>query len=84
MRRSYGLHLDRLREWLGQQGYMAVLRVSYNRLLQQPDREAKRVSDFLGSRLDVESMTQAVDLSLYRTRKDPGRERENAADSDAD
>ncbi len=72
MKRSYILHLDRLRAWLGQQGHLEVLRVSYNELLKQPDREAKRVSDFLGGGVDAERMARAVDPSLYRSKRMPG------------
>lgn len=68
MKRSFTLHLDRLHEWLGQQRHMEVLRVSYNALLAEPDREAERVSTFLDGRMDVKKMAQTVDPSLYRNR----------------
>ena len=71
MKRSYALHLDRLHEWLRGQPHIKVLRVSFNELVQRPKEDAKRVSDFLGGRADAERMTESVDPSLYRNRKEP-------------
>jgi hypothetical protein len=71
MRRSFTLHLDRLREWLLGQHHMEVLRVSYNELVSQPEGPARRVAEFLGGRADVEGMARTVDASLYRNRKAP-------------
>src|SRR5262249_52877341 len=36
MKRSFALHLERLHTWLQQQPHMAVLRVRYNELVEQP------------------------------------------------
>jgi hypothetical protein len=71
MRRSFTLHLDRLREWLLGQHHMEVLRVSYNELVSQPEGSARRVAEFLGGCADVEGMIRTVDASLYRNRKAP-------------
>lgn len=71
LKRSYTLHLERLHEWLGRQPHIEVLRVSYNDLLQRPGEEAKRVSEFLGGKPDVEAMAETVDPSLYRNRGKP-------------
>ena len=48
---------------------MAVLRVSYNDLLEQAREQAERVRQFLGGAVHVEAMVQTVDPSLYRNRK---------------
>jgi hypothetical protein len=72
MKRSYILHLDRLRAWLGQQGHFEVLHVSYNQLLKQPEEEAKRVGEFLDHLPDVENMVRAVDPTLYRSKRMSG------------
>lgn len=69
MKRSFQAHLEKLREWLGRQTNMAVLYVSYNDLMDQPEQTAQRVSKFLHDRADVESMARTVDGSLYRNRK---------------
>lgn len=68
LKRSYTLHLERLHEWLGRRPHTAVLRVSYNDLIQRPGREAKRVSEFLGGKPDAEAMAGTVEPSLYRNR----------------
>jgi len=69
---SYTLHLKRLHDWLWQQGNMRVLSVSYNNLIERPEEEAKRVKEFLGSKVSVERMARSVDPSLYRNRKISG------------
>ncbi|RPI77377.1 MAG: sulfotransferase family protein, partial [Planctomycetaceae bacterium] len=71
IRKSFGTHLERLRAWLKQQPHMAVLYVSYNDLLENPQAQAERVREFLGGRPEVAGMVRAVDPSLYRNRKQP-------------
>ncbi len=68
IKRSYLLHLERLKRWLAERPNMQVLYVSYNRLMESPADEARRVADFLDRRIDVQKMAQAVDPSLYRNR----------------
>ena len=67
---SFIAHLDRLRDWLGQQQNIE----SFSQL-QRPDRapaeEAERISSFLGGAADAQAMAEAVDPSLYRNRKEP-------------
>jgi hypothetical protein len=69
MKRSYTLHLKRLQAWLRQQQSMEVLHVSYSELVEEPETQARRVSEFLGGKANVERMATAVDTSLYRNRK---------------
>jgi hypothetical protein len=45
------------------------IEVHYSAILAQPLEEARRVSAFLGGRLDVEAMAAAVDPKLYRNKK---------------
>jgi Sulfotransferase family len=71
---AYKLHLERLHRWLTQQSNMKVLRVSYNDLVERPEDEARRVSEFLGGRAAVAGMVRSVDSSLYRNRKAAGPE----------
>jgi sulfotransferase family protein len=69
IKRSFGVHLERLHAWLKQQKHIQVLHVNYNKLVENPAPEAQRVAKFLGGKADAEKMTQAVDPSLYRNRK---------------
>jgi hypothetical protein len=69
MKRAYTLHLERLHEWLGRQGNMVVLRISYNDLVERAAEQAQRVGEFLGGRTDVEGMVKTVEPALYRNRK---------------
>jgi hypothetical protein len=73
IKRAYGVHLRRLREWLARQANMAVLYVSYNDLVERPAVEAERVSAFLGGSLNVAHMAETVDSGLYRNRKAPAQ-----------
>jgi hypothetical protein len=72
IKRCYIMHLDRLHRWLGEQRHMDVLRVSYNDLVERPEEQAERVSEFLDGRANVEKMVWSVDPSLYRNRKTAG------------
>jgi hypothetical protein len=77
MKRSYAVHLDRLHQWLSQQSNMRVLLVNYNELIERPDGQAERISEFLGGPLRIAEMVAVVDPSLYRNRiltKKPGPE----------
>ncbi len=69
IKRAYATHLERLYEWLAVQAHMAVLRVSYNDLVERPRVSAERVAQFLGGKPDVEGMVRTVDPTLYRNRK---------------
>jgi hypothetical protein len=66
--RAFVQHLDRLHEWLAGQRNMAILRVSYQALVEQPREQAESIRSFLGGQGDVEGMVGAVDPSLYRNR----------------
>jgi len=65
---AFQRHLIEVNKWLAGQSNVRVLRVHYHRVL----REAKTVADelvkFLGVALDVASMVQQVDATLYRNR----------------
>jgi hypothetical protein len=69
MKRSYGLHLGRLHDWLRQQPNMQVLFVNYRDLIERPEEQARRVGAFLGGKPDAERMAASVDPALYRNRK---------------
>ena len=68
IKQQYTLHLDRLREWLGEQRYIEVLYVRYDDVMQRPAEQAERVSAFLEGRTDPARMIEAIDASLYRNR----------------
>jgi Sulfotransferase domain len=69
MKAAFQVHLEELDRWLAGQPYIAVLRVSYNELLEDPVAQAKRVCQFLERILDLDAMVAAVDPSLYRNRR---------------
>jgi hypothetical protein len=67
------LHLERLHGWLAERTNMAVLRVGYAAVVAEAEREARRVKEFLGGRLDVGAAVGAIDPGLYRNRKGEAR-----------
>jgi hypothetical protein len=54
--------------WLDSKAYVKSLRVPYHEVLNNPVDTSSYISDFLGTSLNVEAMTQQVDASLYRNR----------------
>lgn len=68
LRRSFNLHLERVKSWLKEQEHISVLFVSYNRVLAAPETEVDRTIEFLGGGLNRDKMLAAVDPSLYRNR----------------
>lgn len=68
MEKLYNIHLDKIRKWLDSQSNIRVLSVNYNDLIENPRENIERLCDFLGTKLDVHTMTAMVDDSLYRQR----------------
>jgi Sulfotransferase family len=62
-------HVQRIETWLNAQTNMQVLYVNYSDVLKKPEEEARRVNEFLGGTLAVDSMADVVDPGLYRQRK---------------
>jgi hypothetical protein len=62
-------HLYKIHSWLSSQPHIAVLRLLYHDVLNQPRESSEKIKDFLGVELHLEAMTQQVDQNLYRQRK---------------
>jgi hypothetical protein len=65
----YEKHLQQVYAWLESQPHVAVLDVSYNQLVEQPEVALVAVNRFLGGSLDVKKMCRVVDARLYRNRQ---------------
>jgi hypothetical protein len=65
----YARHLSQVDALLAQRPFLRVLNVDYNALVRDPLPAAGRVCAFLGGRLNVTAMTQAVNQGLYRNRE---------------
>ncbi len=70
----YESHLWRVEYLFRHAAHLERLDVRYADVVADPRREAERMNAFLGGRLDVEKMVEAVDPQLYRNRaaRDPG------------
>jgi hypothetical protein len=64
----YQKHLNKTTTWLASQPNMDVIYVSYNDLIQNPEDDVSRVSQFLGGILDDQAMLTVIDPTLYRER----------------
>lgn len=61
-------HLTSVRNWLANQANMEVIYVNYNDLLQDLEQHINSIIDFLDLPLDIKSMLDVPDRSLYRQR----------------
>jgi hypothetical protein len=68
MRQNYEFHLKKVYYRLDRTPNFQVLYLDYPAIVEDPLREARRISEFLGGRLDVEAMASAVKSGLYRNR----------------
>ncbi len=68
MAELYEKHLRNVENWLAKQNNIDVLYVKYNEVIDNPEENAKVVSQFLGDRLNIEKMASVVEKSLYRQR----------------
>lgn len=60
--------LDEFYVWANQQDHLRVMEVWYHEIIQNPVDQFARVSDHLGRALNVASMADLIDPSLYRNR----------------
>ncbi len=61
-------HLKKVKQVIAARPCFDVIDIDYHEVLDQPRRQATRISEFLGGGLDVECMAAAVDQRLYRNR----------------
>jgi hypothetical protein len=64
----YRQHLDQVMRFLANRRRFSLLEVNYADALARPAVEARRISDFLGGKLDVDRMAAVADPALYRNR----------------
>ncbi len=65
----YLAQLARVEAWLREQPHCSFLPIDYNELIANPARVSATINEFLGGRLDLGKMVQAVNPRLYRQRK---------------
>ncbi|HVI11155.1 MAG TPA: sulfotransferase domain-containing protein [Candidatus Binatia bacterium] len=63
---AFEKHLKQIDQWMSQQPNIGVLYVDYASVLDDAQREAARIKDFLEYPLDVPSMLRQVEHSLHR------------------
>jgi len=68
MTAQYNDHLRSVKYWLPRQPNIRVLYVSYNSMMNQPEKLCDSIVNFLELPLDVKAMREVPNLSLYRNR----------------
>ena len=74
MRELYVAHVKKVERFLSTRRGISCLPVQYRNVVENPQGEARRVSEFLGRRLDLDRMAAVADRGLYRNRGGPPRE----------
>ena len=70
---AFQRHLIEVNKWLAGKPGVLVLRVHYHRVLREAKTVAEELAQFLGVPLDIASMAQQVDGTLYRNRMKDGK-----------
>jgi len=65
----FSKHFDQVMEWIADQKNFRYVEVSYNELLETPEKEIAKVNKFLSGKLDEAAMLAKIDPQLYRQRK---------------
>jgi hypothetical protein len=69
MAESFEEHVQKVQDWMNDQGPLDVLYIKYNDVIAFPEEYARRVNSFLGNGLDARKMAAVVEERLYRQRK---------------
>lgn len=64
----FAAQLDETEAWAAAQPHVKLVRVDYNRLVEDPAPQLDVVARFLGRSLDVAAMAACIDAGLYRNR----------------
>lgn len=62
-------HLKKVKGWLKKQPNIKVIFINYRETIENPEKTAQKVNQFLGNILIEKKMIAAVDAKLYRQRK---------------
>src|SRR6202166_3814155 len=69
IRDIYAEHLEQMGRFLASRRCFRTLPVGYRDVVDDPERQARRLKDFLDRSLDVARMAATVDRQLYRNRR---------------
>lgn len=65
---AFERHLRQITSWLSEQQNMTVLYVNYSSVVEDVEKEALQICNFLGRDLDTKAMASKVEKSLHRER----------------
>ena len=68
MKELYATHLRQVRSLMEFRDNFDFLEIEYRNMIDDPERNARRIASFLGADLDIEKMTSVVDPTHYRNR----------------
>jgi len=69
MAEKFEKHLRQVEAWIDKQEHLDVLYVKYNEVIEDSQKQAERVNEFLGKELNIKKMVGVIEKSLYRQRK---------------
>ena len=72
MGKLFAGHLKHIAGWLELQANISALYINYRDIIDDPQRQAKMLNQFLDNRLNVERMIAVIDKSLYRNKANAG------------
>jgi hypothetical protein len=68
MAEKFEKHLRQVEAWIDKQDYLDVLYLKYSEVIEDSQKYAERVNQFLGKDLNVAKMVGVIEKSLYRQR----------------
>ncbi len=69
LKESLQAEVRKAQAWAKHEPGVDILYLNYTDVINQPELDFKKVSDFLNNKVNAKNMTAAVDKSLYRNRK---------------
>ncbi|MBA3647667.1 MAG: alkaline phosphatase family protein [Chitinophagales bacterium] len=72
---AFKKQLEQAEAWLKRSPNAELLYVDYTSVIDNPSESAENVAEFLGAELNIQAMTEVVDIALYRNRASVGDEK---------
>jgi hypothetical protein len=68
MAKKFEIHLAQVESWIARQNNMEDIFIPYNEIIKSPTLYSEKVNGFLRQDLNTETMSAAVEKTLYRHR----------------
>lgn len=61
-------HLQQVDGWINNRSNIERIDIDYNRILENPEEDIRRINEFLGNYLNSDDLKKVIDTKLYRQR----------------